>query len=334
MAAEATTVQPVPPDTANDGRMALESRTASTRLNVSVLIPTKNRPDELALAVRSVLEQTSLPAELLILDQSLDDRGRRLVKDEFARASRKVEATVQVRHIMDPAVSGTAMARNRLLDMARGNIVLFIDDDSILEPNFVEQVIACYASHPGIAGISGLITNYSCPGWTERVWPWLFVRGPFHDERQPLYWSAQRLRRADPIRVHKFTGASMSFRAELIRNIRFDSNLTGASREEDVDFCAMLEPLVMVIAPKARLLHNKSPINRARDHWIREHAQSAYYLYRRHWNSGLKNRACFWWLLIGYYSSLLPLACIRRLSLEPWRAFRAGRRRALALTGK
>ncbi len=151
MAAEATTVQPVPPDTANDGRMALESRTASTRLNVSVLIPTKNRPDELALAVRSVLEQTSLPAELLILDQSLDDRGRRLVKDEFARASRKVEATVQVRHIMDPAVSGTAMARNRLLDMARGNIVLFIDDDSILEPNFVEQVIACYASHPGIA---------------------------------------------------------------------------------------------------------------------------------------------------------------------------------------
>lgn len=333
MAAEATTGQLVPPNTADDGRMALESRTASTRLNVSVLIPTKSRPDELAMAVRSVLEQTSLPVELLILDQSLDDRGRRLVEGEFARVSRKVETTVQLRHIMDPAVSGTAMARNQLLDIALGDIVLFIDDDSILEPNFIEQIMACYASHPSIAGISGLITNYSCPGWTERVWPWLFARGPFHDERQPLYWNAQRLMGANPIRVHKFTGASMSFRATLIRDIRFDSNLTGASREEDVDFCALLEPLVMVIAPKARLVHNKSPINRARDHWLREHAQSAYYLYRRHWNSGLKTRACFWWLLIGYYS-LLPLACIRRLSLEPWRGFRAGRRRALALTGK
>jgi glucosyl-dolichyl phosphate glucuronosyltransferase len=332
MALNATTRRPVQCDgAANDGSTSLEDfDIASTQLSVSVLIATKNRPDELVKAVHSVLQQTSLPMELLILDQSLDDRGQCVVEGELACASSKVKATVRVQHIIDPAISGTAMARNRLLDIAHGSIALFIDDDSVLEPDFIEQIIACYASHPGIAGVGGLITNYSRPRWTERVWPSIFFRGPFHDERQPLYWNAQRLRHADPIRVHRFTGAAMSFRTASIRNIRFDSNLTGNSREDDADFCAMLEPQMMVIAPKARLVHNRSPIDRARDHWLREKAQSLHYLYNRHWNSGLKNRACFWWLLVGY-CSLLPLACIRRLSLEPWHGFRAGTRRAMAL---
>ncbi|MGH7932966.1 MAG: glycosyltransferase family A protein [Candidatus Binataceae bacterium] len=304
---------------------------AKNALAVSLLIPTKDRADELVHAVRSVLRQTLLPMEMLILDQSAANRGQECVKEEFSRADRKATKRIELRYISDTSVPGTAAARNRLLDMAQGDIALFIDDDSILEPDFIEQMTGCYADNPRIAGVSGLITNYSKPAWNALVWSSIFARGPFHDERQPLYWNAERLRGSDPIRVHKFTGASMSFRSSLIRNIRFDANLTGASREEDVDFCAMLEPQVMVIAPRARLVHNKSPVNRSRDHWLKEHVQSAHYLYRRHWKRGLRNRLCFLWLHVGYLL-IIPSACLRRMSSEPWHAFRAGARRAATLT--
>jgi GT2 family glycosyltransferase len=298
---------------------------------MSVLIATKNRPHDLAEAVRSVLEQTQLPSELIILDQSDVDFGQYLVEQEFAAASEDVRKTVNLHHIIDSSVPGLAPARNRLLDVAAGGIVLFIDDDAYLEPDFIKQILACYADREDLVGVSGIITNYTRPEWTSRLWPSIFARGPFHDERQPIYWSAERLRGTDPIRVRKFTGASMSFRADAIRDLRFDANLTGVSLAEDIDFCAALRGRPLVIAPRARLAHNKSPINRDRDHWLREHAQAAHYLYRKHWKSGLRNRLCFLWLHVGYLSAM-PRACLRRMSSEPWRAFRTGARRGAELT--
>jgi len=302
-------------------------------LSVCLLIATKNRPDELTLAVHSVLRQSVLPDEMFILDQSPTDRGREMVQLEFATAPAGAGKRIALHYLRDPSVPGTAAARNRLLDLATGDVVLFIDDDSYLEPDFVEKMRDCYLDHPEIAGISGMITNYKRPGWNARWWSTIFAHGPFHDERQPLYWNAEGLRGKGPIRVRKFTGASMSFRTEVIRHLRFNASLVGASREEDVDFCAMLPDRVLVIAPCARLAHNKSPINRAQDHWLKEHAQSAYYLYRRHWKRSLRNRAWFLWLRLGYCVAL-PVGCIRRLSLEPWRAFQAGMRRAIELTNE
>lgn len=315
---------------------ATSEMTASSQtkgLSVCLLIATKNRPDELALAVRSVLRQSVLPNEMLILDQSPTDRGREMVESEFATAPAGAGQRIVLHYLRDPSVPGTAAARNRLLDLAAGEVVLFIDDDSYLEPDFVEKMRDCYLDHPEIAGISGMITNYKRPVWNARWWSAIFAHGPFHDERQPLYWNAEGLRGTEPIRVRKFTGASMSFRTEVIRHLRFNASLIGASREEDVDFCAMLDDRVLVIAPRARLAHNKSPINRAQDHWLKEHAQSAYYLYRRHWNRSFKNRACFVWLRLGYCVAL-PVGCIRRLSLEPWRAFQTGMRKAIELTSE
>jgi GT2 family glycosyltransferase len=300
-------------------------------LSVSLLIATKNRADELALAMRSVLRQTELPAEIIILDQSPTDRGRTVIQWEFAASPSDAARGIPLRYILDPSVPGTAAARNRLLDLAAGEVGLFIDDDSYLEPDFIEQMRNCYLDRSDIVGISGMITNYKRPPWNARCWSTIFDRGPFHDERQPLYWNNKKLRGADPIRVRKFTGASMSFRMEVIRHLRFNADLIGASREEDVDFCAMLDDRVLVIAPRARLAHNKSPINRARDHWLKEHAQSAYYLYRRHWKRGFKNRACFAWLRIGY-CVVVSVGCMKRSSLEPWRAFRAGMSKGVELT--
>ena len=84
--------------------------------------------------------------------------------------------------------------------------------------------------------------------------------GPFRDERQRVYRDAGRLLDARPIRVRQLGGGLMSFRASKIRNQLFDTNLTGACPGEDIEFCAGLpREWVLRIAPKARLIHNRSP---------------------------------------------------------------------------
>ena len=80
----------------------------------------------------------------------------------------------------------------------------------------------------------------------------------------------------------------------------------------------------VVIAPRARLVHNRSPQGRARDHWLRAHAQASYYLYEKNRKYGIKNRICFAWLNLGY-AIALGATCLKRQSLEGWRALRAGR---------
>jgi GT2 family glycosyltransferase len=290
-----------------------------TAPSVTVIIPTKNRASDLGIAVRSLLRQTVLPSQLVIVDQSSEDSSFLRVKTEFADAP-----GVRLDYIRDTLLNGAAAARNRAMESATGDIWLFLDDDVVLEPEFIERLLEAYSDHPEAVGMSGIITNYRPSPLPQRLWSALFARGPFRDERQPIYWAADQLRNGEPHPVRQFTGALMSFRASAIGEMRFDTNHPGALAE-DTDFCWRLPAgTQLLLTPRARLVHNRSPNGRPRDHWLRAHAQGFYYLYERNLKHGIRNRICFAWLNVGY-AIALGATCLKRRSLEGWRALRAGR---------
>jgi GT2 family glycosyltransferase len=286
---------------------------------VSVIIPTKNRPDDLSTTIRTLLEQTVIPREVVIVDQSSNDGSFEQLKTKFAKVP-----GIRLDYLRDTSLNGAATARNCAMDRATSDFWLFLDDDVVLEPTFIEQLLEVYDKYPTAEGVSGIITNYPpCP-LPMRLWTAVFARGPFHDERQAIYWAAEQLRDCEPIRVRQFTSALMSFRASSIRGMRFDSNHPGALAE-DTDFCWQLPAGTrLLIAPRARLVHKRSLQGRARDHWLRAHAQSTYYLYFKNRNFGVWNRLCFAWLNVGYAFAIVA-TCIKRWSLEGWRALRAGK---------
>ena len=301
------------------------------RLTVSVIIPTKNRPRDLSGTIQNLFRQSILPKQLIIVDQSESCEGRDLVRAAFHALPVERRENIDLCHISDPSIVGAATARNCAMDIADGDIWLFLDDDVRLDPDFIKEVISIYEKHQNIGGVAGIITNYARPGFGYRCWSWIFEWGPFHDERQPIYWNAYRLRDSAPIRVRKFTGCAMSFKASVIGDMRFDQNLRGASLAEDIDFCARLESARLVVSPRARVAHMRSPMNRARDHWIRSHALSASYMYRRNWAHGLTNRVCFRWLQAGEFL-VVAMSCLRRRSLDPLHALQAGLRQASQVT--
>jgi glucosyl-dolichyl phosphate glucuronosyltransferase len=283
---------------------------------VSVIIPTKNRSDALKETLRTLLDQTRMADELIVVDQS-------------QTKSSLETGPLLLKYIYDPEITGASQARNRGMKLATGDIWLFLDDDVVLDRDFIEKLLAAYA--PGVVGVSGIVTNYVTVPPLQRVWPSIFERGPFCDERREVYYRAESLNSTKPIQVSKFTGCLMSFRADAIRGLWFDENLRDGSFAEDIDFCARLpRNSILLITPRARLLHKRSPEGRNTKHWLDQHSQGANYMRQRHYELGIRNNLCFAWLNVGY-ALAATLSSIRRLSLEPWRAWAQGSTRGRQL---
>ena len=280
-------------------------------MKVSVIIPTKNRPEDLRRTLQSIATQTRRPDEIIVVDQS-----------SSSSELDKSDLPVTITYIHDASISGLTEARNVAMDRAIGDIWLFLDDDVILEPQYLDELVRVYS--PEVDGVSGIITNYTLPSVSRRLFERVFMTGSFYDDRQSVYWAAEKLRSHCPQRVRQFTGAVMSFRAAAVGTLRFDGNLKGGCLAEDIDFCARLRAgAVLLIAPKARLFHKRSDIGRPTTHWLDAHAQSSTYMRLRNWHRGWKDDFCFAWLQIGY-ALMASIGSIKRRSLEPFRAWAHG----------
>ena len=105
---------------------------------VSIILPTRDRAELLATAVASVQAQRHRSWELLVVDDgSSDGTAEALARIEDPR----------IRRLRSEGV-GTAAARNRGLDEARGAIVAYLDDDNTMAPLWLHAVVWAFAEHP------------------------------------------------------------------------------------------------------------------------------------------------------------------------------------------
>jgi glycosyltransferase involved in cell wall biosynthesis len=106
---------------------------------ISVVISTYQRPDACERALRSVLEQTEPPLEVLICDDGSRD-------DTPARFRAWEEHCENVRYLRIPDNTGTpASARNLGIADARGHWIAFLDDDDEWLPGKLEAQRAAIA---------------------------------------------------------------------------------------------------------------------------------------------------------------------------------------------
>jgi GT2 family glycosyltransferase len=289
-------------------------------MTVTAILPTKNRPRLLADAVRTLLAQTVVPQEIVVVDQSAGDEGRRLVRELVAGVPAPRRPALV--YVWDPAISGAAAARNAGLDLARGELVVFVDDDVVPAADVLERLLQHYARSPELAGIAPVITNYPPPGRVLRLADALFCLGPFRDERQPVYWHWRRYAGA-LVPVRMFTGAMMSFRRTAVEGLRFDARYRAASVGEDVDLCWALGARGgrLAIATDAHIVHEKAPRPAARP----EAAQitSWAFVYDKHVRKTPAARLAFAWFVAGHVLGAL-VATVREWTWAPLASAVAG----------
>ncbi|OSI35176.1 glycosyltransferase family 2 protein [Neisseria dumasiana] len=106
-------------------------------MSVSLIITTYNRPDALALVLKSALAQTRLPQEIIIADDGSDRRTTEVV-GKFTQAS-----PVPVKHTWQKDDGfRAAESRNRAIAAATSDYLIIIDGDMVLDPSFIADHIA------------------------------------------------------------------------------------------------------------------------------------------------------------------------------------------------
>lgn len=124
---------------------------------ISVIIPTYNRADVLADAIRSVLEQ-SVEAEVVVADDGSQDNT-----EEVARGFGSRVSYVRQEHL------GASAARNLGSLHSSGELMMFLDSDDVLLPGALEKLSNALDANPdcGVAYCGYEVTD--APGSILRV---------------------------------------------------------------------------------------------------------------------------------------------------------------------
>jgi GT2 family glycosyltransferase len=264
------------------------------------IIATRNRHDLLVEAVRSIVEQTVLPAELCVVDSSEDPRGRPEIEELCATAGVALD-------YLHPAARGLTIQRNIGIERTTGDPVFLIDDDVWLAPDVHEEILAEYERWgPELGGVRGAPVHPPSPGRATILWRRLFGMGGWWPEgsgRMRSGFFVEGVASSSSVRkVEYFNGWFMSFRRAVFEQERFDERLSGYAFKEDIDFSyrVVKRGYVLVQTPRAKIVHHKTPSERLSpfDHQ-RMALANQFYLHRKNMPQTLHNKAALWWALAG-----------------------------------
>ena len=104
-------------------------------MKLSVVIPTHNRSEILKITLHKILEQEGVEFEVIVVDDGSIDDTRKVI-EELNKPS-GARNFVPLHYIHQPA-SHQGVARNRGVEAATGDIVVFIGDDIFVEPGFLK----------------------------------------------------------------------------------------------------------------------------------------------------------------------------------------------------
>jgi GT2 family glycosyltransferase len=123
------------------------------KIKFSLIICTFMRPLPLIQLLESVVKQTAYPDEILIIDGSTNNDTENVLKDKHFEKSNYFIVPAEYR--------GLTKQRNYGIERVGHDIeiVCFLDDDTVLEKDYFEQLLKTYQIHPEALGVGGYINN-------------------------------------------------------------------------------------------------------------------------------------------------------------------------------
>src|ERR1043165_1925571 len=103
--------------------------------SISVIVPTIGRPDSLRNLLRSLGEQTISVTEIIVADGSSNHETEVIIKDaQWQRAG----LVVRYLRVQPP---NAVRQREAAIRESVGELLLLLDDDVVLEPDCIEQMV-------------------------------------------------------------------------------------------------------------------------------------------------------------------------------------------------
>jgi glucosyl-dolichyl phosphate glucuronosyltransferase len=165
----------------------------------SVIIATYRRPEMLAGCLdRLLCDGSATEREVLVVDNGSGDDTPEVVRVRAERTS-----GTPVRFFLEPQ-SGQVNARNRGVAEARGEVLLFLDDDMLVDSGWTDRLVGCFEEPATIAA-----TGRVLPAWPMPPPAWMggphatFLTSPdYGDVRRPLNGRAREHILGNNMAVH------------------------------------------------------------------------------------------------------------------------------------
>lgn len=268
-------------------------------LTASIIIPTMDRETELINCLNSICQQTYLPLEIFVVDAS----EKNILKHQLTQTFPALPSDL----IYLRAAPSTTRQRNLAAQQAKGDIFIFLDDDVILEQNFVTEMMRPFndMSIPNLGGVTGRITNATSPDWRGLLLSRIFgLSEPGEGCYKKSGFPTHRSLHPDQTNlapVQSIPSSIAAFRREVFAQFVFDETMSGYAYMEDDDFSLRVgKRYQLVYNPHARLEHLETPTARGNPrHRARQRIRCYGYYFRKNWPNTLTHRLAYYWALVG-----------------------------------
>jgi GT2 family glycosyltransferase len=220
---------------------------AKAGLSASVVICTRDRPDELGICLSSLPQQSYPPREIIVVDNASRDQR-----------TREVAMAAGVTYVREDR-PGLDIARNTGALCATSDVVAYTDDDVLLHPRWLEQLVLAVDA-PEIGAVTGLVLPGELATEAQRHFEtyWGFGQGycerdfdgarfkSHHDGVFPV-WDIG-------------AGASMAFRREVFQSVglfdeRLDVGQAGCSGDSEYWYRLLANGYACRYAPASVAFH-------------------------------------------------------------------------------
>jgi len=300
------------------------------RLSCSIIIATRNRALVLeTISLPSIIKQTYSNFEVIIWDAS-DNEDTFSVYKKFALQY----PFLDIKYYKAPR-RGLASQRNDAVKVAKGDILLFIDDDISIEENFLEELIRVYNNdrNKEIGGVQGVILTPSSLNKSQirrfvefclNLYYFIFLL-PRYSSKNRVLISGRYIGEALPLEGYKdlnsgsnvietdlqwLSGCCMSYIKEIFDkyNYRFNEELEkfgGYAYMEDGDFSYRVYKMLgykLARMRSAKCIHYH--VSYGRDN-LQSFFSSAVYNWFLFWNRNIKlspkSFLAFIWSQFGFF---------------------------------
>ena len=218
-------------------------------MKTSVIIATHNRPDSLPSLIESLAPEMATGSREIVIAENGTPAPMQLSLEGVA-----------LKHLHEPR-AGKCRIQNRAIAQGSGEILVFLDDDLVVAPGYLEAVEQFFDAHREFAAMKGRILAAEDP--EKKVGPMaVYLDLPIADHGEEV------------VEVRGVLGANMAFRADAIKQVGpFDERLgPGAcGHEEETEMSQRLRRAGFRIgyAPKALVYHEVDVARANRERFIR-----------------------------------------------------------------
>lgn len=219
---------------------------------ITIYILSLYRFDATMACLESVRRHVRCDYEVVLFENGSAGKAERQAFEDLERS------WPRLRPVFHPRPLSCPQARSRVLEYARGDLILLLDNDCLLEEDFLTSLSAMLGEKPKLGGVSPVLlqspsrTVHCCGIDIEKRGGDLFHPKHLHYRR-----SYEEIRHLEPFLCDFIPGGCSLFRRELFHICSYDAGYQNAFGDYDFCMAGRLAGYEFAVHPGHYVLHSR-----------------------------------------------------------------------------